>query len=42
MSEPARRWPPRWDVADRVVLLTGGAGLLGRQHAARCAARART
>jgi NAD(P)-dependent dehydrogenase (short-subunit alcohol dehydrogenase family) len=33
MSE-ARAAAAGWDVQDRVVLLTGGAGLLGRQHAA--------
>lgn len=33
MSE-ARAVAAGWDVQDRVVLLTGGAGLLGRQHAA--------
>lgn len=33
MSETTRPLAAGWDVHDHVVLLTGGAGLLGRQHA---------
>jgi len=33
MSETSRPLAAGWDVHDHVVLLTGGAGLLGRQHA---------